>query len=181
MITRYGFSDKLGPMVYGQDQGEVFLGRDISQSRNYSETVASEIDDEIRGLIDDAYRTTETILRKHMDQMTIVAEYLMKHEKIDGAVFKALMEGKEIPISEEDKFIPLSKQAQRSSEDDGLYIEIPQSQADLDEAEATETTETAETAEAIPTVEAQEAIEAENIAEASEEEPDNSKENKDKE
>ena len=68
MITRYGFSEKLGPIVYGHDNSEVFLGRDYSQGRNYSENVAAEIDGEIRELIDTSYENAKQILLSHRDQ-----------------------------------------------------------------------------------------------------------------
>lgn len=66
MVTRYGFSEKLGPVVYGQDEGEIFLGRDISQNRNFSENVAAEIDVEVRELVDNAYESAKSILTDHM-------------------------------------------------------------------------------------------------------------------
>lgn len=166
MITRYGFSEKLGPIVYGQDQGEVFLGRDFSQSKNYSENVAAEIDAEIREVIDAAYEKTKDILSEHMDQMTIVAEYLIAHEKIDGAVFKALMEGTEIPISEEDKFVPLVKQADTENGEHPLDVVIPQNDGDIAEAAEAAAVETAEVAES--TGEALEDVEASKTSEAPE-------------
>jgi len=93
MVTKYGFSEKLGNMVYGHDQGgEVFLGRDISQSRGYSETIAFEIDTEVRSIIDNAYNQALEILTEHMDKLKIVAEYLLEHEKMDQEEFISLME-----------------------------------------------------------------------------------------
>ncbi len=92
MVTRYGFSEKLGPVVYGEDDNEVFLGRDFGHTRNYSESVAAEIDAEIRDIIDVAYESTKTILSEHMDELERVANYLFIHEKIDGDEFKKLME-----------------------------------------------------------------------------------------
>jgi len=93
MVTKYGFSDKLGPMVYGHDEGgEVFLGRNISQSRGYSETIAYEIDKEVRAIIDDAYAKSEAIIKEHMDKLNLIAEYLLQHEKIDQKEFASLME-----------------------------------------------------------------------------------------
>ena len=82
MITRYGFSEKLGPIVYGHDNSEVFLGRDYSQGRNYSENVAAEIDGEIRELIDTSYENAKQILLSHRDQLDKVAHYLMEHETV---------------------------------------------------------------------------------------------------
>ena len=94
MVTRYGFSEKLGPIVYGHDAAEVFLGRDYSQGRNYSENVAAEIDVEIRELVETGYERCKDILEEHMDQLHSVAQYLLKNEKIDGSDFYLLMEGK---------------------------------------------------------------------------------------
>ena len=101
MVTRYGFSDKLGPVVYGQDQGEVFLGMDINRSRNYSEEVAAEIDEEIRRIIEEAYARAREILEAHRDQLEVVAQYLMEHEKVGEFGFKALMEGREVNPDED--------------------------------------------------------------------------------
>ena len=91
MVTKYGFSEKLGPVVYGHDETEVFLGRDYSQGRNYSENIAAEIDAEIRELIETGYEKAKDILEKHIDQLHLLANYLMKHEKIDGPDFERLM------------------------------------------------------------------------------------------
>lgn len=93
MVTKYGFSEKLGPVVYGHDESEVFLGRDYSQGRNYSENIAAEIDAEIRELIETAYEKAKDILQSHMDQLHLLARYLMQHEKIDGSDFEKLMKG----------------------------------------------------------------------------------------
>ncbi len=93
MVTRYGFSEKLGPIVYGQDENEVFLGRDFNNTRNYSENVAAEIDSEIREIIDTGYQKAEEILKEHMDKLHEVSAYLVEHEKIDAATFEKLMKG----------------------------------------------------------------------------------------
>lgn len=112
MITRYGFSEKLGPIVYGHDNSEVFLGRDYSQGRNYSENVAAEIDGEIRELIDTSYENAKQILLSHRDQLDKVAHYLMEHEKIDGEDFYKLMNGESLddntaaPVSENSDAAP---------------------------------------------------------------------------
>ncbi|MCM1334254.1 MAG: ATP-dependent zinc metalloprotease FtsH [Eubacterium sp.] len=92
MVTRYGFSERLGPIVYGTDSNEVFLGRDYSQGRNYSENVAAEIDEEVRELIETAYERAKDILELHRDQLDRVAHYLLEHEKIGGDEFNRLME-----------------------------------------------------------------------------------------
>lgn len=93
MVTRYGFSDNLGPVVYGQGDHEVFLGRDYTNTPSYSDNVAAEIDNEIRSLIESAFTDAEKILNEHMDKLHVVAKYLMKYEKVDGATFEKLMNG----------------------------------------------------------------------------------------
>lgn len=93
MVTRYGFSDNLGPVVYGQGDHEVFLGRDYTNTPGYSDNVAAEIDNEIRTLIESAFTDAEKILNEHMDKLHVVAKYLMKYEKVDGATFEKLMNG----------------------------------------------------------------------------------------
>lgn len=94
MVTKYGFSEKLGPLVYGNDQSEVFLGRDFNSSRNYSENVAAEIDSEMRELIDEAYEKAKDILETHIDKLHFLAKYLTIHEKIDGELFYDIMNDK---------------------------------------------------------------------------------------
>ncbi len=109
MITRYGFSENLGPVVYGSDQNEVFLGRDFGSTKNYSEQVAAEIDAEIRAYVEDGYRRAEEILTEHMDQLHTVAQYLIAHEKIDGPDFEKLMKGESLePVTAQD--IPTAPQ-----------------------------------------------------------------------
>ncbi len=92
MVTKYGFSEKLGPICYGTEQGEVFLGRDISQTRNYSEEVASQIDSEIHLIVETAYNRATEILKENMDKLHEIAKVLFEREKLDGEEFKKLME-----------------------------------------------------------------------------------------
>ena len=91
MVTRYGFSEKLGPIVYGSDENEIFLGRDYGQNKHYSDDIASDIDSEIRRLVDEAYAKTESILRKHRDKLDAVAAVLMEKEKVSGKEFADIM------------------------------------------------------------------------------------------
>lgn len=95
MVMRYGFSEKLGPMVYGSDENEIFLGRDISQGRHYSDEVASDIDAEIRLFIDNAYDRAMSILTEHRDKLDAVAAVLLEKEKVTGEEFKNIMSGGE--------------------------------------------------------------------------------------
>ena len=93
MVTHYGMSDKLGPMTYGTDEEEVFMGRDFGRTRNYSEDVAADIDAEMRRLIDVAYHKAETLLKDNMDKLHRVAETLLEKETIDGKEFEELFIG----------------------------------------------------------------------------------------
>ena len=94
MVTKYGMSDELGPIAFGTGHDEVFLGRDYSNVRNYSETVAAKIDSVVGGIIMDAYNRCTELLKDHSDKLEIVAEYLIKHEKIGEKDFADLMEDK---------------------------------------------------------------------------------------
>ncbi len=93
MVTRYGFSEKLGPVVYGNDEHEVFLGRDYTNGNRYSEEIAYQIDSEIKNIIESCFKDAEKILKEHIDQLHLVASYLIKNEKIDGDDFEKLMRG----------------------------------------------------------------------------------------
>ena len=97
MVVRYGMSEKLGPIAFGADHDEVFIGRDYNHMRNYSETVATQIDAEISEIISNAYERTNTILSEHMDMLEKVAALLLEVEKIDREEFEALMEDRPLP------------------------------------------------------------------------------------
>jgi cell division protease FtsH len=111
MVTRYGFSENLGPVVYGQAEHEVFLGRDYSNTPSYSDNIAAEIDNEIRSIIETAFEKAEELLTQHIDKLHLIAKYLMKNEKIDGPTFYKLMNG-EIPESEYSDPAPLTDDSQ---------------------------------------------------------------------
>ena len=100
MVTKYGFSEKLGTVVYGSDNDEVFLGKDYGHTRNYSESVAAQIDDEVRAIIEKAYADCRNILDANAEKMHQLAGYLLKHEKIDGEMFERLMRGENIEADE---------------------------------------------------------------------------------
>ena len=87
MVTIYGMSSRLGAIMYGQGQGEVFLGRDLAQTKNYSEETAAIIDEEVKAIIDRAYNTAKEILAANIDKLHIVAGILLEKEKIDGEEF----------------------------------------------------------------------------------------------
>ena len=92
MVTQYGMSDRLGPIVFGTNHDEVFLGKDFSNGRNYSEKIASEIDDEIHSIVTGAFATAERILTEQMEQMKFIAEYLVGREVMDRDQFLAVFE-----------------------------------------------------------------------------------------
>lgn len=96
MVTKYGMSNKLGPIKYGDDNDEVFIGRELGHVKNYSEKVASEIDEEVHKIISASYDKTERILREHTDKLNSVAQFLIKHEKMDGKQFEELMKSDNI-------------------------------------------------------------------------------------
>ena len=133
MVTRYGFSDKLGPVVYGHDDNEVFLGRDYTSSKTYSEVIASEIDSEMRAIIHSAYDRAQQILSEHKEQLTRVAEYLIEHEKINGEQFVKLMSGE--PLEEVESTPPQTQTESRegtafspeAKPEEGAAPEEPQS------------------------------------------------------
>lgn len=92
MVTKYGFSEKLGPVNYSSSD-EVFLGKDFSTRQNYSEETASEIDEEVKSIIEEAYDAARAILKEHMEQLTAVAEGLLEVETLDHDQFVKLYDG----------------------------------------------------------------------------------------
>lgn len=92
MVSKYGMSDELGPVVYSDDNNEVFLGKDYGHVNNYSEATSARIDEQIEKMMRKAYSQTESILKTHYDKLELVAETLIKNEKISGEEFTQLME-----------------------------------------------------------------------------------------
>ncbi|MHC9511629.1 ATP-dependent zinc metalloprotease FtsH [Kangiella sp. M94] len=95
MVTKWGLSDKLGPLSYAEDEGEVFLGRSVTQHKNISDDTARAIDAEIREIIDRNYNRAKTILQDNMDKLHAMADALMKFETIDAKQIKQIMDGDE--------------------------------------------------------------------------------------
>jgi cell division protease FtsH len=95
MVTRWGLSDRLGPLAYGEDEGEVFLGRSVTRHKNVSDDTAHAIDEEIRAFIDRNYERAEQILKDNTDKLHAMAAALMKYETIDKAQIDDIMAGKE--------------------------------------------------------------------------------------
>ena len=93
MVTRLGFSEKLGPVLYGGSNDEPFVGMDYGHAPSFSDATAALIDEEVKRLVNEAYEKCEQILKDNMDQLNELAEYLLVHEKIDGDKFEQLMKG----------------------------------------------------------------------------------------
>lgn len=92
MVTKYGMSDRVGAIMFGGGQGEVFLGRDFAQTKDYSEETAGVIDEEVKKIIDYAYSRARNILSEHADKLHAVAGVLMEKEKIEGEEFDRIFE-----------------------------------------------------------------------------------------
>ena len=117
MVTRYGMSDVLGPVLYGNEHSsdEVFLGRDFSSGQNYSDKTAAAIDDEIRAIIMSAYDRCKAILEEHIDKLHFVAQFLLKNEFMDEDQFNACMEMDNPTIEEIEK---IAAERKRVSEEE---------------------------------------------------------------
>ncbi len=100
MVTRYGMSEKLGPVVYGKDNDQVFLGMDYNHTKNYSDSYATQIDDEIKNIVIDCERKCREILEEHKDKLVLVAETLIDKEKIHKDLFLKLMDENYSPEEE---------------------------------------------------------------------------------
>ena len=138
MVMRYGFSDKLGNVVYGHDPQQTFLGRDYGQGQGYSDAVANEIDSEIRSLVDEGYNRCMQILKDNIDKLHIVAKILMEKEKISGDEFAKIMADdyveEETPAAIETVKEPTAEEIENAE----IVVEIIEAANE----EITETTET---------------------------------------
>ena len=115
MVTRLGMSEKLGPVVYGSDRDEVFLGYEINNSNNYSEKIAAQIDDEIHEIITEQYVRAKKLLSENIEKLRAVAEYLVKYETMTGEQFSALMEH---DATEEELNAMVEEKRRRQAEED---------------------------------------------------------------
>ncbi len=132
MVTKYGFSEKLGPVNYSSSD-EVFLGKDFSTRQNYSEETASEIDEEVKSIIEEAYEAAKTILSEHMEQLTAVAEGLLAVETLDNQQFERLYDGDVTPeeLAEELK-IELEKKKARDEKEAAQSARKRKKEAELE-------------------------------------------------
>jgi cell division protease FtsH len=92
MVTKYGMSEKLGNMIFGNENDEVFIGRDLAQTRNYSDEVAAIIDNEVKHIIDSAYEKTINLLKENISRLNKLAEVLLEKEKVEGAEFETIFD-----------------------------------------------------------------------------------------
>ena len=95
MVTKWGLSDRMGPLTYTEEEGEVFLGKSVTKSKMVSDETAQAIDSEIRGIIDRNYDRADQILNENIDKLHTMSDALMKYETIDVGQIDAIMEGKE--------------------------------------------------------------------------------------
>ena len=96
MVTEWGMSDKLGPLAYGENEQEVFLGHSVTQKKNISESTAQEIDKEVRKIVDEAYKKAHSIIKKNINQLHKLAKGLLKYETLTGEEIKDVIKGKKI-------------------------------------------------------------------------------------
>lgn len=135
MVTKYGMSEKLGPVVYGKDNDQVFLGMDYNHTKNYSDTYATQIDDEIKNIVVDCENKCRAILEEHKDKLVIIAETLIKKEKINRELFLKLMDDNYDPDSDVEE----SEVAEEATEQTGEVAEVVENE--VTESEAEEKTE----------------------------------------
>ena len=100
MVAKYGMSDEIGPVVFSDENNEVFLGKDFGHVNNYSEVTSARIDEEIEKMMRASYAKTQNILKEHYDKLILVGDTLLAKEKIDGAQFEALMTNGKLPETE---------------------------------------------------------------------------------
>ena len=113
MVTEWGMSDKLGPVLYAENTGEVFLGKSVTQSRNMSEETAKLVDAEIKRLVTEAYDGAKNLLHEHQQDWEKLAEALIEYETLSGEEIKDLLEGKDISVQKEAP-VPEEKRTQAS-------------------------------------------------------------------
>src|SRR5690606_29836998 len=95
MVTKWGLSERLGPLVYGDEDGEVFLGHSVTKTKEISEQTAEAIDQEVRRIVDKTYKTARDILESKLDILHAMATALLKYETLDSEQIKDVMEGRE--------------------------------------------------------------------------------------
>ncbi len=128
MVTKLGMSEVLGPRAFGNDQGEVFLGRDFSSSQDYSEEIAAKIDAEIGKIINEAYDRAKKILTENIDKLHFISEFLLKNEIMDGEQFAAAMDG-EPTMEELENMTEAKRRKSREENDQKRMLEAREAEA----------------------------------------------------
>ncbi len=148
MITRYGMSDKLGPIAFASERSddEVFLGRDFNNAKNYSEETAALIDGEIKRIIDECFTLAEKLIRENEEKMRITAEFLVQYETMDEDQFKFVMDTDPTPTIEEIAAIAEAKKKQSDDENEKkrrqqVFTVKPMEQEDADDANTPDASE----------------------------------------
>ena len=128
MVTRWGLSDELGPVMYGSESDEVFIGRDYGHVRDYSEEVAARIDKEVRRIVEDAYARALAILKEHRDEHEALAQFLLEYEKVNEEEFLAIMKGT-LTVESRRAEEAAKKAAEPVSGDALLDVQLPEGDA----------------------------------------------------
>ncbi|MBO5271177.1 MAG: zinc metalloprotease, partial [Clostridia bacterium] len=131
MVTRLGMSEILGPICYGSDQGEIFLGRDFSSSQDYSDATANKIDEEVHRIISEAYEKARRILSEHMEKLHFIADFLLKNEVMDGEQFAAAMAG-DVTFEELEDMTEAKLRRSREENDRRIAEEAKRAQAEAE-------------------------------------------------
>ncbi len=131
MVMQLGMSDELGPILFGSGHEEVFLGKEFSNNRDYSEEIAAKIDAEVHKLVTDAFAVAQQILRNHMGKLHFVAEYLVEHEMMDGEQFKLIMEGE--PTVQELEAMVAEKRRRSEEQNERRAAEIAENERKREE------------------------------------------------
>ncbi|TDQ34211.1 ATP-dependent zinc metalloprotease FtsH [Aureibacillus halotolerans] len=129
MVTEFGMSEKLGPLQFGQQQGQVFLGRDIQNEPNYSDAIAHEIDMEVRAFVKESYERARQILTEHRDKLELVAQTLLKVETLDAKQIKHLFDHGTLPEVIEEEGVKVNIQSKKDTSVDDEAKERPTSEA----------------------------------------------------
>lgn len=141
MVTKYGMTDEVGPVVYDDGNGEVFLGKDYGHVNNYSEQTSARIDSEVEKLMRDAYTKTEIIIREHYDKLELLANTLIEKEKISGDEFESLMKYGKLPQEIEAEKAEQAAISETQSDETAVDTAVYESEEAPNDSENTDETE----------------------------------------
>ena len=141
MVTKYGMTDEVGPVVYDDGNGEVFLGKDYGHVNNYSEQTSARIDSEVEKLMRDAYTKTEIIIKEHYDKLELLANTLIKKEKISGEEFESLMKYGKLPQEIEVEKNEQATISETQSDENAVDTAVFESEEAPNDSENTDETE----------------------------------------